>query len=328
MIEGITVPLIAGGGGEHLGIPRPSHALIPLGAVRGDIQEIRNLPPLDVGQELIDQGIPGFQKSCQGELRVKHQGGKILCVQMGNALHLHIPEAIEGKLRLQHMGGSIGNVDVLRFGGAQIVPVEIAVLENFAELQMNLRSLRFLHPQAEDSRHILPHVNDRLPSRGMENLFYGKGLPHRNRGAVSFRQRPLGGLHRDGFHRCHLRQGIVPALAVVDVGKENGGAGHFPAFVGSDDLLTAVRIGNVHLGQQLPAVAVVGLLLPIRPEAALVPAIAQLHGQCPRSVQLLRHIIGLVLNPIVVVVAERCQVFVSDLLPVPAGFIQAQTADV
>ena len=39
-VEGVGIHVIAGGAAEDLGVSGPPHALVPLGAVRGGIEEI------------------------------------------------------------------------------------------------------------------------------------------------------------------------------------------------------------------------------------------------------------------------------------------------
>lgn len=76
-VEGIAVRQIARRGDKDLGIRRPAHPLIPLGTVRGHIDKVALLSPGNIGQQMIEHGIAGFQASCQGDVRVICQPRKI-----------------------------------------------------------------------------------------------------------------------------------------------------------------------------------------------------------------------------------------------------------
>ena len=56
--ESFHIKIVAGGLHEHLGISGPAQPLIPLRAVRRHIQEISLLSPENVGDQLVDHGIP------------------------------------------------------------------------------------------------------------------------------------------------------------------------------------------------------------------------------------------------------------------------------
>ncbi len=281
-VKGIAVPLIAGGGGEHLGVPRPAHALVPLGAVSGHVDEIPLLPPLNVGDEPVHQPVPGIQPPRPGHLGVQRQGGEVLRLQVRQALHLHIAVAVIGEFRLQHVWQAVGHVDVFRLGGAQVVPVEVPVLQDLSELETDCLAPGRTAPQTEAPRQILPQIQHRLPRRGVDDLLYRQLLPHRHRGAVPRCQLPRRRLYQPCPLRGQWRQGVVPVFAVIEVGKGDIRAGDSPILIGADHLLCSISIGQLHLGNQFPASPVVRFLLTVRPKAPLVPAIAQDNGQDAR----------------------------------------------
>ena len=132
--ERIAVPLKAGGRREDLRVAGPAHALIPLGAVRGHVDEVAPLPPFDVGDQLVDQRVPGGQAARSRKGRMQHQRSEVLGLEVGNALDLHISITVEGELRCQNVRLAVGDIEVFRPRAAQVVPVEIPVLQDLPEL--------------------------------------------------------------------------------------------------------------------------------------------------------------------------------------------------
>ena len=216
-IEGGAVPQVTGRGGKHLGVAGPAQPLVPLGAVGGRIQEIVKLAPPGVGDQPVDQWVPGGQASRRRQLGMPQKCREVFGLEFRNSFHLYIPIAVVGKLRLQRMGLSVRDIDILGFCGAQIVPVEIALLQNFTELQPHRLPGRHTESQPEAAGDLLPDVQHRFPCRGVQNFLHRQFGAGRDRGGMPSTQPALGRL---GPHRSHRRQGgqgVVPVLAVIDI---------------------------------------------------------------------------------------------------------------
>ena len=78
--ETLHIVEIGRGTHEDLGIARPTQTLIPLGAVGGHVQEVPALAPDDVGKELIEHRIAGFQPARTLHVRVNDDRVKVLGV--------------------------------------------------------------------------------------------------------------------------------------------------------------------------------------------------------------------------------------------------------
>ncbi len=172
----------------------------------------------------------------------------------------------------------------------------------------------------------------------MEQLHRLESLMHRHRQTHPLCQHALRRFAKLRLTGFRLRQRIVPQLPVIQVGKGDLTAPHAPALVRSDNRLGTVLVNDTQFRDQLPVIAVKSHVLQRRkPESRLIPAVAQKHRQPPGRLQKLRYIISLVLHPLVVIIAVRCQIFLPDplqaarrvpLLRLIKGFIQPQTADI
>ncbi len=86
---------------ENLGIPGPSHPLVTLGTVCGNIQEIPFKPPEDIVLKLVHQRV-GTGKASRGfHPGMQHQGLEILCLGLTGPLqNPGIPESHKGEERM------------------------------------------------------------------------------------------------------------------------------------------------------------------------------------------------------------------------------------
>ena len=341
VVEGIGIRIEAGRRNKDLRIRRPAHALIALRAVGRHIDEIALLPPENIGDQLIDLRKPGRERAGRREIRIAGKAGEIIDGQMRGAVHLRVTVAIEGEKRLEDMLLSVRGVPVLREGSAQVVAVEIPLLQNFAHLDMNLRPRRFMDPQSENACLVLAEVIDLLAGRRVNQCDrpdFFMNL-HRNRQALFQRELLFQFCCRPEYncrHRLRLRQRVVPDFAVVNIGESNLAAGDLPAVVGSDYLTGAVFIADHQLRNQLPGIAVERSALRIgsKTEPSFIPAGAEHDRQLALFAafrilpQQVSHIISLILNPFFVVIAVRRQDFVSDTLSVNPCRIETETADI
>src|SRR5208337_257351 len=116
------------GAGKGLGISGPTQSLIPLRAIRGDVEEIPFLPPDDVVLKLAQQLIGSFKGTGGLNRRMDNHAREAIergC--SGPTAHSHITKPLEGEVRLKSFDAlafcSIANG---LFCGTKIFRVEIA----------------------------------------------------------------------------------------------------------------------------------------------------------------------------------------------------------
>ena len=65
-----------------------------------------------------------------------------------------------------------------------------------------------------------------------------------------------------------------------------------------------------------------------QPKMATIPAVTQQYGDFVFRSQQIRHIIGAILEMLLVVINKGCQQVISSLLAVDVGFKDTKTADI
>ena len=240
-----------------------------------------------------------------------------------------ITVAVEGETGPQHLGAAPRRKAVVGPGGAQVIPVKAAVLQHFAKRKMHLCAPWQLHRPFENPGMILPHIQHQFSSRGTENFAGRHPLMNGDRRTEPGRQH---GRWRVDLHAAFLRQrrkGAVNLFAVVNAGKGNLGTPHRPLAVRAENLLGAVFVAHVNLGDQLQPGGSKGLILSqTETETAVVPSVAQQDFQMTALFQFLCDVVGLILKPQVVGVVTRGHPFGADAPPVQKRFIHAQSANI
>ena len=175
----------------------------------------------------------------------------------------------------------------------------------------------------------LAEVQHQLVGGGGEQLHGSQLLRDAHGHAEPFRQAALG-RRRDlrTLPVAAVLQPRVVALAVVNAAEGDGGGAAFPGFVRGDNRLRAVGVGDAQLAYQLHPVAVEAAAGLTEAVAAHVPAAAQHDGQLVVLLEHVCHVIGLVLDEVVVAVVIRGEILVRHPPAVEAGLIQPQAADV
>ena len=294
--EAAHVEVVAGGGGEHGDVAGPAHALVPLGAVGGDIHKVGLGAPADVGLELVEHLIGAGEAAVVVQVGVEGGGGDVDVLRV-NALHAHIAEAHVGEpggvgLRPVHAG-----VLDAGLGGAEKGGVQGAVrVENLGVADHNLLALPAPDVQPDHTGEILAEVVD----QAVIHLGAGDGgkfLVDGDRRAVG---RPDGGGNPQALYHCvppagGLGGGVVH-LAVVQVGlPERALLGDLPGGVGADDLLCSVLICNPQLQQQgLPVGG--DPVFPGEHKGAHRPAAGHHRRQGVVRPETAGHVVGLVLQ--------------------------------
>ena len=232
----------------------------------------------------------------------KRQRRKVVGGKVFHALHLHIPPAVECEFRCQHSGHAVGNIDILCLGAAQVVAIKVSILQGFAPLQAHGLAHGDVDTHRECTRHILSQVQHYFPRRGVQHggCQFGKWA---YRHAVPGGQLALGRVGQRGGHGGEFRQRRVKMLTVVDAAEGDVAAANPPAFVGADYFFCAVGMGDMHLRNQQPVRTIIRFLAALKAETALVPSVAQGHAQVTAFLQLGSDVIGLILQPRIVIVA-------------------------
>ncbi|CDD27654.1 unknown [Firmicutes bacterium CAG:94] len=349
VVKGRAVHDKAGGGAEHLGVARPAHALVPLGAVGGHVHKVVLLAPLGVENQAVHLFAASLQEAdfLQVGVEAVAQKGALIGLAAGPARHLDVPVAVEGEIGAHHGRPSIGNVAVLAQGGAHVVPVEAAVLQQLAELQAQLRALGQVGAQRKAAGDDLAHVQHPLvlfgvEQRGVELLLppdgqaqAGGGLRQRQAGGDLLHRQPAGPIPFGGSPVGDFL-GLLVALAVVNAAEGHRGGRALPGVIRPQHHFPAVRQQNADLqpeeellGEGLRREALFPCLIAggnaPKAKPALGPAVAQ-HG--PQGVLALVEqpgdVVRLVLQPPVIGGAARGQVLVPGLFPVGVQLVEPQ----
>ena len=86
---------------EDLNVAGPAEALVALGAVGGEFQEVAVLAPDDVVLELVDELVRAFEVAGRSHVGMDHDARQIVRREgAGVAVDGHVAEALEGEVRL------------------------------------------------------------------------------------------------------------------------------------------------------------------------------------------------------------------------------------
>ena len=143
-----------GGGGEDLGIPGPAHALVALGAVGGDVEEIPLLAPDDVAQELVDQRLRRHDLTRGRHGGMDDDAGQAVRGERPRVAVDHdVPEPEEREMRLERLvAAAFQRVADGRLGLAQVREVDVPFLvEDFGMPQRSPSCPPALPPPAAPS---------------------------------------------------------------------------------------------------------------------------------------------------------------------------------
>ncbi len=164
----VCVHEIAGRPAENLGVPCPAHPLVPLGTVRGNIQEITLQPPENILLQPVYQRVGAVKRPCPLHLGIQRKSGEILLPYLPRPFqHLHIPKAHEGKAGMIFLPlPSFADVMDLLLCGTQICRVHISPrIQRLKTFQDNFTAPVCLHAKVHPARQVLPKVNHSVPLR-------------------------------------------------------------------------------------------------------------------------------------------------------------------
>ena len=244
-VERGAVHVEAGGAGEDLRVARPAEALVALRAVRGHVEEVAFLAPERVREEAVDEGVRGLDRAGAFEVGVDDERLEVRGVhRFGESLELDVAEAVEREMRADGADAAVGGERVLGLGGAEVVAVEIALLEDFADLEAPGGARGRAVDDFDPSRELLFEIEDGLAGRGLDHFGRQRLLDadgrreavgQRSGGAGLRRELARGGpVAGDAAVRRpagDFAAGVV-VLAVVDLAAQDGGGGAEPGGVG------------------------------------------------------------------------------------------------
>ena len=261
------------------------------------------------------------------QVTVKHAARKPVQGRfLRKALHLHIPESIIGKMGLYISGISIGDISKLRLRGTQIAAIEIAVLQHFAKLHINPGTLGLIRIEPQETSHILPHIDDRLTGRCMNNPNRTELFLDHHRLSVSRRKtlrRTIQKLHPVTGRR--IRAGCID-LTVINIAGHHTACFRLPGLVRDDLIFASLSVLHHQFQYHLVPVAVI-ILRMVKAKSSHIPSVRQRYLQ-PVGAPLNLHFIRLVLDPLIIIRTSRRQILISYPFPVQIHLIQPQTRNI
>ena len=354
--KAVYVRVVNRRGAEDLRVPGPAHALVALGAVRGNGEEIGILAPADVAVELIYHCIGGA--NIAGEMG---DGGKHPALHVLHGRRFRHPGDFHIAIAVEGVPGGIGHGRVV-FKDISVNGQRVPVIfrENHAlvagvfrqggveHLAVTDNRLRAGSPPEGDLRHahhVLSHVVDEYAlagfqpglSRERQNLLHRgahRGLQLR---LVRGGQRPahaafrlqFGEVHRGHLHRrppagLRILQTRVVMLAVEPARETHRAVvSHLPgAGLRHQGFLPAVFIfADQHHQKALPVAPVI--VIHQREGLALVPPSGgKLHLQgVVAAHEQARHVVYLILQVLVILARAGLELPVGQGRAVEAGFV-------
>ena len=337
--EGLHVGEEAGGADVDLGVPGPAEALVALGAVRGDVDEVGPLGPPDVAAELVHRGVGAGELTGSGSIAAQgepgQQGERRLLLQPAD---LDVAKPVEGEARLPGLAIRISSqdVDVGGPGASQIGGVDRSVgVDPLGEAKGQLLARPAADPQPGDSGEVLSHVEHEDPGLGFRDrrgtqLFedaYRRG----RRGGEGCRGRlahvddlPGGIVETGSIPGRHLEAGVI-RLPHEEVGVEDGPGRGAPVCIARDGLHRAVSHLQAQHRGEADAVSVVVTLSSVA-DVAGIPAVRddRAEGVRPPPPEQGGHVVGVVVEALRVVGPPRGEPVPPHALAVEPYLVDAE----
>ena len=192
--------------------------------------------------------------------------------------------------------------------------------------------------QPHPANHVLAHVEDGVTTRRLQNLDRLHLLDASDRRAG--RRDQIVGLaigDRRGGPVRRVESGRAPArllapgvvhLTEVDFGRDDRSRGRLPAGVAHDGLGPAAPVRHLELKQQPQRLAVQVPIVVPRQRAAIPAAPKRRANGVRPLLQERRHVIRLILQPLVVAGPARREQLIADTVSVDEQLVQAMPRDV
>ena len=291
--------------------------------------------------ELVEHGVGGLELSRARHVRVHDDAGEVLRRQhAGVARDPHVAKAVKSEVRfVAFVGAALERVGLALLCRAQVGRVEVALaVQHFRVFEPDRRTCGTPHAKARPAHHVLSHVHHGFTGRRVQDLD-GSDFLDAPDGGSGGRDEHVLAVIRDAHGLpvsrvesrlgppCTLQARIV-ALAVIDVGCEDGPRRRLPVFIGGDDLLSTVREAHDNLRQERHLLAIrVAACFPREPAA--IPAVAECDAyRVAPAAHEVRDVVRLVLQPLVVARPSRCEHLIANALAVDLHLVKSQCADV
>ena len=126
--ELLHIVVVAGRLDKNLRVAGPAEAFVPLGAVGGNVEEIALLTPENIGDQLIEHRIGGFDFPGLSNVGINGDRGKLRDIgRAGKCRQPDIPKAEEGQLRVPSLKALPAGVMNLGLRRAIVGVIEVAV---------------------------------------------------------------------------------------------------------------------------------------------------------------------------------------------------------
>ena len=273
--------------------------------------------------------VGSFDFADDGQVGVNDAGGKPVGIRV-HSFHLHKPETVEGEVRPHVRGPARRNEGEFLFGGAQVVAIEVVVLQQLAELQIDLRALGQIAVELDPAGHNLAEIDHVFAGGRMQQPgglspladAHGRRETGGQRAGRRFRRLCV----YEAFQRAGDKlQPRVVDFAVVNAAFDNGGGVAQPRAVRAENQLAAVGKFAADFSQQLHAIAEQLAHVFHPAETALIPAVAEHRVETVFArAQQGSDIVSLILDPIVVIVIKRREHLVGYAFAVYRQFVYAK----
>ena len=181
--------------------------------------------------------------------------------------------------------------------------------------------------EGDKACHLLTKVDDQFILGRADDLPGAQRMLDAHRQAQAFHHALITQL-RIQLHRIFLiacrRQ--IQHFAVINIGKTHGRLPAMPGIIRGNDHLARSRL-HAQFAQKRQRIAV-NLFLLSKAKAAFIPAVAQHDRQLIFLRQQGGHIIGLILQPVIIIIAIRRKVFIPHALAIQIRLVQAQAHDI
>ena len=337
--EGPGIHVIAGCRRKDLRIARPAQALIALGAVGGHVQEIGLESPDRIFVQPVDLRVAGTDAAGPVHVGIQHAAAEHLFPELsGPARHAHIAETEKGKMRPHAALYAVRDIDELRIGLAVVAAVEIALLENLAEVQRDLLAAGQVRVELREACKVLAEVQHGFAGGCQDDLADRQRFLDEDGKTEPIAQMSLAEIFRPlvgrgvGNHLGRLpflpfRQPAVLGFAEINPGLDDARRAIGKASVRSDDLMGPVGVVQMQLADDGHAVAevVFGIL---KAEGTHVPAFSQQEAQLVPALPQGIHGEGHNLNAFFIVGDAGLEVLLPQFFSVDAGFKHTDAAGI
>src|ERR1051325_7780570 len=340
--EGLHVGVHRGGADIDLSVAGPAHAFVALRAIGGDVNEVGALGVVNVFVETVQDRVGASEGTDSRSIAAESDADHGIFIGLGfYAGDLDVLEAVEGEARLPRFEPfAFADVGIRGAGAAEVSDINGPVrIQALGEAEGNFLAGFASNFEARDAGKILAKIEDEdaglwlRDGLGM-NFFEGAdwrggvrlhevvdlvtadidGLPLAQ---VATRLRPTGA----------FEPGVV-GFAFEEIGFELGAGGGFPIRAGADVGGRAVGVFEVEFGAQTGELAVMIADVAVA-DVAAEPAVGEDRAESVfATADETRHIVGAVIDALVVISPAGSEVIIADALAVEVQVGEAKSGGV